>query len=81
MYDGFLGYPGIARTPDVAHAVEVRFRAPIHDPGKFICIGPNYTDYATETGNPTPPESPVFPKWNTAILGPDEPILRPWGET
>jgi hypothetical protein len=23
MYDGFLGHAGIARTPDVAHAVEV----------------------------------------------------------
>jgi Ion channel len=23
MYDGFLGHPGIARTPEVAHAVEV----------------------------------------------------------
>jgi len=23
MYDGFLGHLGIARTPEVAHAVEV----------------------------------------------------------
>jgi hypothetical protein len=23
MYGGFLAHPGIARTPDVAHAVEV----------------------------------------------------------
>jgi hypothetical protein len=22
MWDGFLGHPGLARTPDVAHAIE-----------------------------------------------------------
>src|SRR5262249_1538484 len=67
--------------PVTAPAAEVRFHAPIHDPGKFICIGLNYTDHAAETGNPAPPEPPVFPKWNTAILDPDEPILRPRGGT
>jgi 2-keto-4-pentenoate hydratase/2-oxohepta-3-ene-1,7-dioic acid hydratase in catechol pathway len=60
---------------------EVRLHAPIADPGKFICIGLNYTDHAAETGNPAPPEPPIFPKWNTAIVDPDEPILRPRGET
>jgi 2-keto-4-pentenoate hydratase/2-oxohepta-3-ene-1,7-dioic acid hydratase in catechol pathway len=67
--------------PVTAPAAEVRFHAPMHDPGKFICIGLNYTDHAAETGNPAPPEPPVFPKWNTAILDPYEPILRPRGET
>ena len=59
----------------------MRLHAPIHDPGKFICIGLNYSDHAEETGNPAPNEPPIFPKWNTAILDPDEPILRPRGET
>jgi 2-keto-4-pentenoate hydratase/2-oxohepta-3-ene-1,7-dioic acid hydratase in catechol pathway len=59
----------------------VRLHAPIHDPGKFICIGLNYTDHAEETGNPAPKEPPIFPKWSTAILDPGEPILRPRGET
>ena len=67
--------------PVTAPAAEVRFHAPIHDPGKCICIGLNDTDHATETGNPAPPAPPVFPKWNTAILDPDAPILRPRGET
>jgi 2-keto-4-pentenoate hydratase/2-oxohepta-3-ene-1,7-dioic acid hydratase in catechol pathway len=62
-------------------AAGVRLHAPINDPGKFICIGLNYTDHAAETGNPAPQEPPVFPKWNTAILDPDEAILRPRGET
>jgi 2-keto-4-pentenoate hydratase/2-oxohepta-3-ene-1,7-dioic acid hydratase in catechol pathway len=58
----------------------VRLHAPIADPGKFICIGLNYKDHAEETGNPAPKEPPIFPKWNTAILDPGEPILRPRGE-
>ena len=31
-------------------ASTVRLHAPINDPGKFICIGLNYTDHAAETG-------------------------------
>jgi 2-keto-4-pentenoate hydratase/2-oxohepta-3-ene-1,7-dioic acid hydratase in catechol pathway len=67
--------------PVTAPAARVRLHAPINDPGKFICIGLNYTDHAEETGNPAPPEPPIFPKWSTAILDPDEPILKPRGET
>jgi acylpyruvate hydrolase len=57
----------------------VRLHAPIHDPGKLICIGLNYRDHAAETGNPIPKEPPIFPKWANAILDPGEPILRPRG--
>jgi acylpyruvate hydrolase len=58
----------------------VRLHAPIADPGKFICIGLNYTDHAAETNNPAPKQPPVFPKWANAILDPGEPVLRPRGE-
>ena len=58
-----------------------RLHAPIHDPGKFICIGLNYRDHAEETGAPIPKEPPIFPKWNNAILDPGDPILRPRGST
>lgn len=67
--------------PVTVSTTQVRLHAPIHDPGKFICIGLNYTDHAEETGNAAPLEPPIFPKWNTAILDPDEPLLRPRGET
>jgi acylpyruvate hydrolase len=63
-----------------APAASVRLHAPIADPGKFICIGLNYKDHAAETGNAAPKEPPIFPKWNSAILDPGEPILRPRGE-
>jgi acylpyruvate hydrolase len=57
-----------------------RLHAPINDPAKFICIGLNYKDHAEEAGMQPPKEPPIFPKWNTAILDPGEPILRPRGE-
>jgi len=69
------------RLQPVSHPVaSVRLHAPIADPGKFICIGLNYKDHAAETGNAAPNEPPIFPKWNTAIQDPGEPILRPRGE-
>jgi acylpyruvate hydrolase len=57
-----------------------RLHAPINDPAKFICIGLNYKDHAEEAGMQAPKEPPIFPKWNTAIIDPGEPILRPRGE-
>jgi acylpyruvate hydrolase len=60
-------------------AASARLHAPIADPGKFICIGLNYSDHAAETGNPVPKEPPIFAKWSNAIIDPGEPILRPRG--
>jgi acylpyruvate hydrolase len=60
-------------------ASNARLHAPIHDPGKFICIGLNYRDHAEETNNPIPKEPPIFAKWAVSILDPGEPILRPRG--
>jgi len=62
-------------------ATAARLHAPIHDPGKFICIGLNYRDHAEEANQPIPKEPPIFAKWNNAILDPGEPILRPRGST
>ena len=60
-------------------ANSARLHAPIADPGKFICIGLNYSDHAAETNNPIPKEPPIFAKWSNAILDPGEPILKPRG--
>ena len=71
---------GITEWVTVSRA-SARLHAPIHDPGKFICIGLNYRDHAEEAGMPIPKEPPIFPKWNNTILDPGEPILRPRGST
>ncbi|WP_420022696.1 fumarylacetoacetate hydrolase family protein [Cereibacter azotoformans] len=47
--------------------------------GKFICIGLNYSDHAAETGAQVPPEPIIFMKANSAICGPNDPIIIPRG--
>ena len=47
--------------------------------GKFICIGLNYSDHATETGATVPPEPIIFMKATSAICGPNDPIIIPRG--
>ncbi len=45
--------------------------------GKFICIGLNYADHATETGAQIPDEPVVFMKATSAICGPNDDVVRP----
>jgi acylpyruvate hydrolase len=66
--------------PVTAPLGSVRLHAPIHDPGKFICIGLNYRDHAAEANAQIPAYPPVFAKFANAILDPGQPILRPRGE-
>jgi 2-keto-4-pentenoate hydratase/2-oxohepta-3-ene-1,7-dioic acid hydratase in catechol pathway len=50
---------------------------PIDRPGKIVCVGLNYRDHASEQGI-SPPERPIlFAKWQTALIGPGEPIVLP----
>lgn len=46
---------------------------------KFICIGLNYSDHATETGATVPPDSIVFMKATPAIVGPNDDMPIPRG--
>ncbi len=45
--------------------------------GKFLCIGLNYSDHAAETGAPIPKEPIIFIKADTAISGPNDPVVIP----
>lgn len=55
--------------------------APLRAPSKIACVGLNYHDHCRETGM-EPPERPlIFAKFNSALTGPDAPIVRPDGLT
>jgi 2-keto-4-pentenoate hydratase/2-oxohepta-3-ene-1,7-dioic acid hydratase in catechol pathway len=58
-----------------------RIGACVAGTGKFICIGLNYSDHATETGATVPPEPIVFLKATSAIGGPDDALEMPRGST
>jgi len=49
--------------------------------GKFICIGLNYADHAAESNLPVPAEPVVFMKATSAIIGPNDEVLKPRDST
>lgn len=53
----------------------------VAQPGKFICIGLNYSDHAREAGAAIPPEPIVFMKATSAISGPHDDLILPRGST
>ena len=60
-------------TPDT------RLGSPIARPSKIICIGLNYRDHAEESGMTPPAEPVVFFKATTALTGPNDGLVIPFG--
>lgn len=58
-----------------------RIGACIHKPGKFLCIGLNYSDHAAETGAEVPAEPVLFTKATSAVTGPYDNIIQPLNST
>ena len=56
---------------------DVTLLAPAPSPPKIVCLGLNYKDHAEEQGKDIPDEPIIFMKPRTAIIGPDQPIVRP----
>jgi 2-keto-4-pentenoate hydratase/2-oxohepta-3-ene-1,7-dioic acid hydratase in catechol pathway len=49
--------------------------------GKFLCIGLNYADHAAESNLPVPEEPVLFMKATSAVIGPNDQVLKPRGAT
>ncbi|MGQ9641471.1 MAG: fumarylacetoacetate hydrolase family protein [Candidatus Bathycorpusculaceae bacterium] len=64
-------------TDVFASVNDVRLLAPIASPPKIICLGLNYRDHAEEQSAPIPEEPVIFMKPHTAIIGPNESIVKP----
>ncbi|WP_405107648.1 fumarylacetoacetate hydrolase family protein [Phaeobacter sp. BS52] len=58
---------------------EPRLAACVDDVGKFLCIGLNYRDHAEEAGLAIPQHPILFLKANSAISGPNDPVVLPRG--
>lgn len=52
--------------------------APVASPPKIICLGLNYRNHAEEQDVNLPDEPILFMKPRTAIVGPKEPIVKPY---
>jgi len=59
----------------------VRYGPCVASVGKFICIGLNYADHAAESNLSVPEEPVVFLKATSAIVGPNDTVLKPRGST
>jgi 2-keto-4-pentenoate hydratase/2-oxohepta-3-ene-1,7-dioic acid hydratase in catechol pathway len=64
-----------ASLPEVSG--DPRIGACVGRPGKFICIGLNYSDHAAETGMEVPPEPVIFFKATSAVCGPNDDVEIP----
>jgi 2-keto-4-pentenoate hydratase/2-oxohepta-3-ene-1,7-dioic acid hydratase in catechol pathway len=56
---------------------ECRLRAPIPNPGKFVCLGLNYAEHAKEGGHALPDYPSLFLRASTSLIGPDDPMIVP----
>jgi 2,4-diketo-3-deoxy-L-fuconate hydrolase len=56
-----------------------RFGAAVGQVGKVICVGLNFKDHAAESGLALPEQPILFMKATTALCGPDDEVIIPWG--
>jgi 2-keto-4-pentenoate hydratase/2-oxohepta-3-ene-1,7-dioic acid hydratase in catechol pathway len=57
----------------------VRIGSCVPQPGKYLCIGLNYSDHAAESGMAVPVEPVLFMKAGSSICGPNDNVVIPRG--
>lgn len=60
---------------------DLRLLAPVIPRSKVVGVGRNYAEHAKEMGNEVPASPVLFLKPNTAVIGPDDPIVLPHWST
>jgi 2-keto-4-pentenoate hydratase/2-oxohepta-3-ene-1,7-dioic acid hydratase in catechol pathway len=70
-------YAPLKPTGETVPLAGVRLLAPTIPRSKVVGIGKNYADHAAEMGGEPPQQPMVFLKPNTAVVGPDDPIVLP----
>jgi acylpyruvate hydrolase len=65
--------PAAARRP----LAGLHFRPPVEDAGKYLCLGLNYTEHATEGGFEKSAFPTVFTRCSTSLVGHGQPLVRP----
>ncbi|NHK31218.1 MAG: fumarylacetoacetate hydrolase family protein [Asgard group archaeon] len=56
---------------------EIKYLPPITNPEKIICLGRNFAEHAKEGGKEPPKNPMIWGKFNSAIIGHQEPIEIP----
>jgi 2-keto-4-pentenoate hydratase/2-oxohepta-3-ene-1,7-dioic acid hydratase in catechol pathway len=77
---GPAGLESLRRVAGLGQPIAgAHFLAPIPQPGKVICAGINYRSHLLENPKATLPTRPFFfAKLTSAVIGPGEPIVKPY---
>lgn len=70
-------FAGFDTTGERIPLADATLLAPVIPRSKVVCVGKNYHDHAAEMGGEAPTEPLLFLKPNTAVIGPDDVIVRP----
>lgn len=70
-------YSPVSGTGERHELTDVRLLAPVIPRSKVIGVGRNYAEHAAELGNEVPGEPLLFLMPNTAVCGPDDPVVLP----
>lgn len=70
-------YSPLEPTDERVPLADARLLAPVIPRSKVIGVGRNYAAHAAELGNEVPERPLLFLKPNTAVVGPDDPIVLP----
>lgn len=74
-------YDGLDTTGERVKVDDVRLLSPVIPRSKVIGVARNYAEHAAELGNEVPSAPMLFLKPNTAVIGPDDPIVLPtWSQ-
>jgi 2,4-diketo-3-deoxy-L-fuconate hydrolase len=57
----------------------IRLGAAVAQVGKIVCVGLNFKDHAEEAGLALPEQPILFMKATTALSGPNDDVIIPWG--
>ena len=66
----------VVETGERVKLADVNLLAPC-SPSKIVAVGINYRDHADEMGHELPPDPVIFLKPSTAVIGPDDEIIKP----
>ena len=65
------------KTEDTGIPISETHLLPPVMPSKIVAVGRNYKDHASEMGKPLPSEPLIFLKPSSAVIGPNDVIIRP----
>lgn len=68
---------GSLRKKSTINLDHIKVLAPVASPGKMMCLARNYREHAEEQGAQVSTEPVIFMKPRTAIIGPDDSIVKP----